>query len=169
MAGDHVRTFVDNAGRTWTLAINVWAVKKVKGLLGVDLYSLIDGNFEALGKLVGDPVGLVEVLYCLCKDEADRLGVSDEDFGRGMGGDSLARATDAFLAEYTDFFPDPRVRAGLAKVLEKGKIVRDLMMDRMEEMLDKVDPGSEAAKLIGSSGNLRVASGSTRGRSRSAS
>lgn len=164
-----MRTFKDSADRTWTIGINVFAIKRVKGLLGVDLYSLVDGNFEGLGRLLGDPVSLVDVLFVLCKDEADRLNVSDEDFGRGMGGDSLARATDAFLAEYTDFFPDPRVRAGLSKVLEKGRQVRDLMMDRMETILDEVDPASEAAKLSGSSGSLRVTSGSTRARSRSAS
>lgn len=165
-----MRTFVDNAGRTWTIAINVWAIKRVRGLAGVDLYSLVDGsNFEALGKLLQDPISLVDVLFVLCKEEADRLNVSDEDFGRAMAGDSLSRATDAFLAEYTDFFPDPRVRAGLAKVLEKSRAILHLMMDRMEEVLDGVDPASEVARLSGSSGSLRVTSESTQGRSRSAS
>lgn len=169
MAGDLVRTFKDNAGRTWTLAVNVHAIKVIKGLIGLDLYALVDGGFEGLGKLIGDPVRLVDVLFVLCKDEADRLGVSDEDFGRGMGGDSLARATDAFLAEYTDFFPDPRVRAGLAKVIEKARALEGMMWTRAEAGLDRIDLEAVAAKLSGSSGSLRVASGSTRARSRSAS
>jgi hypothetical protein len=33
-----MRTFNDNAGRTWTIAINVAAIKRVRGLLNVDLY-----------------------------------------------------------------------------------------------------------------------------------
>ena len=164
-----MRTFVDNAGRTWTISIHVAAIKKVKGLLGVDLYGLVDGSFEGLGKLIADPVALVDVLYCLCKDEADKLGVSDEDFGRAMGGDSLNRASDAFLAEYTDFFPDPRVRAGLTKVLEKARKVEGLVMARMETELDAIDLDDVVAKLKGSSGKSPATSGSTRARSRSGS
>ena len=164
-----MRTFVDNAGRTWTISIHVAAIKKVKGLLGVDLYGLVDGSFEGLGKLIADPVALVDVLYCLCKDEADKLGVSDEDFGRTMGGDSLNRASDAFLAEYTDFFPDPRVRAGLTKVLEKARKVEGLVMARMETELDAIDLDDVVAKLKGSSGKSPATSGSTRARSRSGS
>ena len=40
-----MRTFNDNAGRTWTVAINVGAIKRVKGLLDVNLHDhIIIGN-----------------------------------------------------------------------------------------------------------------------------
>ncbi len=66
-----MKTFTDNAGRTWTVSINVAAIKRVRGLLDVDLYKLVDDGFQPLSKLVSDPVQLADVLYCLCKDEAD--------------------------------------------------------------------------------------------------
>jgi len=163
-----MKTFTDNAGRTWTVAINVAAVKRVRGLLGVNLYGLIDDKFAGLAKLLADPCDLVDVLYVLCKDEADAKGVTDVDFGRAMAGDAIDHATDAFLAEFTDFFPDPRVRAGLSTVIAKGRIVRDRMMDRMTATLETIDPAAVAETLIGSSGNAPASSGSTRGRSRSA-
>ena len=47
-----MRTFTDNAGRTWTVAINVAAVKRVRGLIKVDLYKLVDDGFQSLGFLV---------------------------------------------------------------------------------------------------------------------
>jgi hypothetical protein len=53
-----MRTFIDNAGRTWTLQINVAAVKRVRGLVNIDLYKLIDDGMEPLAKLVADPVDL---------------------------------------------------------------------------------------------------------------
>ena len=164
-----MRTFVDSAGRTWTIVVNVFAIKRVRGLLNFDLYSLIDGNFEGLGKLLADPITLVDVLYCLCKDEADKLGVSDEDFGRAMWGDAISRASDAFLAEYTDFFPDPRVRAGLAKVMDKARRLEGLMMDRMETELDRLDVEDVARRLKHSSGRSPATSASTPDPSPSAS
>ena len=76
--------FVDNANRTWEIAINVATVKRIRGLLDVDLYSLVDDGFKSLSALVSDPVNLADVLFCLCKEQADRLDVTDEDFGRAL-------------------------------------------------------------------------------------
>jgi len=149
-----MRVFKDNAGRSWTIAIHVAAVKRVRGLLSLDLYSLLDERFAGLAKLLADPVDFVDVLYVLCKDDADRLGITDEDFGRAMAGDSIEHARNAFLEEYADFFPDPRVRAGLRKVMAASAKVRDRIMSLMESRLDAIDPDSEAEKLIGSSGSL---------------
>lgn len=167
-----MKTFMDNAGRSWVIQINVFAVKRLRGLLKVDLYSLIDGQFEGLGKLMSDPIQLVDVVYVLCKDEADKLGVSDEDFGRSMAGDAIESAANAFLEEFTDFFPDPRVRAGIRKVIEKSRAVTEVIgrhametIDRMSlEMLAapaiaKID--AEARKLNGSSGKSLERSEST--------
>ena len=165
--GELVHVFKDNAGRTWTVAISVFAVKRCKALVGVDLYALVDERFEGLSKLLGNPCDLVDVLYCLCKDEADKLGVSDEDFGRGMGGDSLEHAADAFLKELTDFFPNPRIRAGLKTIWQKSQALRGLLLDRIEADLEAVDVDSEARKLINSSGTRPGSSASIPAHSRS--
>ena len=77
-----MHSFVDNSRRTWEVAINVAAVKRIRGLLGIDLYALVDDGFKSLSKLVSDPVTLADVLYCLCKDQADKQSITDEDFGR---------------------------------------------------------------------------------------
>ena len=39
-----MRTFEDNAGRTWTVEVNVAALKRAKGLAGVDLMGVLDGD-----------------------------------------------------------------------------------------------------------------------------
>ena len=148
-----MKSFKDNAGRTWTISIHVAAVKKLRGLLGIDLYSLVDDRFQGLAKLLGDPVSLVDVIFVLCKEEADKLGVSDEDFGRGMAGDAILLASEAFVEELTDFFPDPRVRAGLKKVIQASMRMRDSLMTQMEHQIDSIDPEDEARKLIESSGS----------------
>ncbi|MBX3399546.1 MAG: hypothetical protein KF873_12455 [Gemmataceae bacterium] len=156
-----MQSFRDNAGRAWTVAINVAAVKRVRGLVGVDLYKLIDDGFKPLAALVGDPVQLADVLYCLCKDEADAKSISDEDFGRALAGDAITLAADAFVEELIDFFPDARARASLTKVLAAGRKVRDKLMDHAEVVIDRLDPAAEASKLIASFGNSPASSGST--------
>ena len=112
-----MHTFKDNADRDWQLAINVTAIKRVKDLLDVDLLEVT--GVELLGRLAADPVLLCDVIYCVCKPQADAQGVSDEDFGRAMGGDAIDTATTALLEELVDFFPSRRrelLRTALGKL-----------------------------------------------------
>lgn len=163
-----MKIFKDNAGRTWTISITVYAIKRVRAILSIDLYGLVDEKFEGLSRLMEDPVNLVDVLYVLCQDQCEKTNVSDEDFGRGMAGDVIARASEAFLEELTDFFPDPRVRAGLKKVLEASEKVRSLMLDQMVEEFGSLDATAVAETLMNSSGNSPALSELTRDHSRSA-
>jgi hypothetical protein len=160
-----MKSFTDNAGRTWTLQINVAAVKRVRGLLGLDLYKLADDGLENLARLVSDPVELADVLYCLVKDEADARSVSDEDFGRALAGDAITLAADAFVEELIDFFPDARARSGLKRVIQASRLVKDRLMDHAESMLERIDTEQEARKLIDSFGSSLESSGSTLDRS----
>jgi hypothetical protein len=162
-----MRTFIDNAGRTWTIAINVAAIKRVRGLLGVDLFKLVDDGFQPLSRLVSDPVQLADVLYCLCKGEADAKGISDEDFGRALAGDAITLAADAFVEELVDFFPDARARASLKKVIDAGKQMREKLLDHAETVLATIDPATEANALIASFGSSRASWESTPVRSHS--
>jgi hypothetical protein len=156
-----VKAFRDNAGREWLVSINVAAVKRCRDLAGTDLYGLVQDRFKGLADLMGDPVRLVDVLYVLCRDEATQRGITDEDFGRAMAGDAITAATDAFLVELTDFFPDPRVRAGLQKVFSLSRTVADQMMTAMTDQIATIDPDTIARQLIASSGSLPASSGST--------
>ncbi|MBW7934986.1 MAG: hypothetical protein H3C62_15535, partial [Gemmatimonadaceae bacterium] len=88
-----MKTFTDNAGRTWTLAINVDVLKRVRGLVDMNLLDIIDG--QLIERLYRDPVLLCDVVYAVCKPEADARSVSDEDFGRAMAGDAIEQATKA--------------------------------------------------------------------------
>jgi hypothetical protein len=164
-----MHSFKDNSERTWEVTIHVAAVKRIRALLGIDLYRLVDDGFQSLAALVSDPVRLADVLYCLCKEQADQLGVSDEDFGRGLAGDAITEAADAFVEELIDFFPDARARAGLRKAIDAGRKVRDRVLSHAENLLASIDPQVEADKWINSSGNLPESSESTQEHSRSAS
>jgi hypothetical protein len=147
-----MHVFTDATGRNWTITINVAALKKVKALTGVNLLELLDNNLEGLSALLSDVVKLVDILYVLCKDQADALGISDEDFGRALGGDSLEQAVDAFLEEFVDFFPNRRAREALRKMLSKGKAITEKAMQQALEKIEQVNIENEVMKLVNSSG-----------------
>ena len=111
-----MKTFTDNAGRVWTVAINVNAIKRVRGLIDVNLLDVIEGTL--LEKLIRDPILLCDVVYAVCKPEADALNVTDEQFGQAMAGDAIDQATKALLEELVGFSPSPQGRANLQRILE---------------------------------------------------
>jgi len=131
-----MKTFVDNAGRTWTVAINVDAIKRVRDLVDVNLLEVIEGKL--LERLIGDPVLLCDVIYSVCKPEADAKsagGVTDTDFGRAMAGDAIDGATTALLEDLVDFFPQGRRRV-LAKALAKLRKFETAALSAVEVRLD---------------------------------
>lgn len=164
-----MHAFTDNQERPWTLEIHVGALKRVKALCGVELHKLVDDELKPLAALVADPVKLVDVLYVLCQEQAVEKGLTDEDFGRAMAGDTLEQATDAFVEELIDFFPDARVRAGLRKMLSTARQVKDKLLQRVAKETEKLDADAIASTLLSSAGNAQGSSASTRRRARSAS
>ena len=77
-----MKTFTDNTGRTWTLSVTVGTIKRVRALCGVDLANIITmesgktPNVGLLERLAADPVLLVDVLFAVCKPEADTKGIT---------------------------------------------------------------------------------------------
>lgn len=128
-----MKTFVDNAGRTWTVAINVDAVKRVRDLVDVNLLEVIEGKL--LERLIGDPVLLCDVLYAVCKPEADAKAVTDVDFGRAMAGDAIDGGTTALLEDLVDFFPQGRRRV-LSKALAKLRKFETAALNAVEVRLE---------------------------------
>jgi hypothetical protein len=131
-----MKTFTDNAARAWTIQVNVDALKRVKSLLEVDLMEAVDGKL--LERLLDEPVLLCDIIYALCKPQADAAGVKDEDFGRAMAGDAIDLATQALLEELVDFFPARR-RALLTKVLDKLRKLDSLALATVTDRIEKID------------------------------
>jgi hypothetical protein len=133
--------FVDSAGRRWSVRVDVGAVKRVRTRLGVDLMDVAgkgkEGSPGVLQRLAADPVLLVDVLFVLCEVQARERGVSDEQFGESMAGDALDHAVKAMLGAIVDFFPNPRERAALKRVLTAADAEAERARARMEAALDE--------------------------------
>ena len=141
-----MKTFKDNADRTWTLAINIDAVKRVRSMLQIDLLTIVDGKLAE--KLLLDHVVLVDVVYVICKPNADKLGVSDEEFGRAMAGDAIADASAALIEELADFFPI-RQRTPLKAALAKAKEADAEAMRLATEKIQAIDIGQMVRQTFG--------------------
>lgn len=159
-----MKTFTDNAKRSWTVEINVAAIKRVRDLAHVDLLEIVEGKL--IERLIRDPILLCDVVYAACKPQADERGVSDEEFGRAMAGDAIEHATAALLEELVSFCPSPRDRKNLGRVLEATNRVMDKARDLIEERLesDQLDRivQQALASAVESSGSAPASSASTR-------
>jgi hypothetical protein len=157
-----VHSFTDNANRLWVVTINVAQVRRVHGMIGVDIFQLINGKMEKLYELMGNPMQLADILYCLCKDQADAAKLTDEDFGRSLGGDSLEKGFFALTEELIDFFPSSQAREGMKKTLEAARKVTDLAAKMGEKQLQELDLEQEAknqlARLLAASSGTAPAS-----------
>ena len=157
-----MKSFIDNKGRTWMLEVTVATVKRVRGLCKVDLNSIIEldknnkPSAELLERLSSDPVLLVDVLFAVCKPQADKLGITDEDFGEAMAGDAIEYATNALLEEIIDFFPEAK-RLVMRKILSASRKFSEAARKRLEAELNGEFESrvvSTLEQLTGSSGNV---------------
>ena len=128
--------FTDNAERTWQVALNVDAITQVREATDFDLLLFFAGDTpteQTILRLQRDPVLLVNVLYLVCKEQADALGVSDRDFGRAMAGDAIAHGTEALLEAVVNFTPNPKDRERLRKA--RGMV--EVWTEKANEVLDR--------------------------------
>ena len=128
-----MHTFQDTQGRTWSVTINVDAIRRVRSLLDINLLDAIEGKL--LERLVTDPVLLCDILFALVQPEAEAKQVTDEDFGRALGGDVLDFATTALLEELVDFFPSGK-RTVFRKALEKLKKLEGIALETANRRLE---------------------------------
>ena len=128
-----MKTFTDNAGRSWNISVTVDAIKRVRSLLDVDLMEAAAGKL--IQQLADNPVLLCDVIYCIVKPQADEREITDEDFGKAMAGDAIDQATSAFLEDLVNFFPS-RKREMLQKVLVKLKNLEAIAAEVINKRLD---------------------------------
>jgi hypothetical protein len=157
-----VTPFKDATGRTWTIAITVATVRRVRALCGVDLPGLFDDNCKGLQALTNDVCGFCGVVLVLLADQLKDRQVDEEGFLATMYGEALEASMDAFLAELCDFFPEARKRQALRKILLKSRSLRETLMDRAEETLEAVDIAATARSMMSSSGGPPASSVVTR-------
>ena len=127
-----MQKFVDRAGRIGIVDIDNTTLRRVKTLTGVHLLEAIDGDL--ITRLSTDPLLLGDVLYAICKPQADQPQITDEAFGEGLAGNSIDDATGALLEALINYFPESRRRL-LRKAAEKQKLIETRGLSAIEKRL----------------------------------
>ena len=105
-------------------------------MVDVDLVaSTSDKEQNIFLKASTDPVMLADIIYAICKPQADEKNITDEQFGGLLNGNAIAEATEAFIEELIDFFP-PAKQGALRKMTEKVKTLETKGMDYAINLLD---------------------------------
>src|SRR5690242_5949607 len=99
-------TFTDNKKRDWKIVINTSKLRAIKRQLGFDL--LPKGSFATLARnastLARDAALFVDMLWLLCREQAEGREVTPQDFGESLLGDPIEAATSAFISDYKQWF-----------------------------------------------------------------
>ena len=139
-----MKIFKDGKDNSWELSINVAAVKRVRDLLNADLLDIQ----TTMPRLLGDPIFLVDVLYCLCKSQADAKNISDEQFGEAMAGDHIGAAKNTLIEELKSFFPTPEERQAVDRAIKKGHEMIALLRKKSLMKLDTLNLDTEVDKIL---------------------
>jgi len=127
--------FMDNQDNTWFVRIDVNALRAIRSAHGVDLGKIL-GDAEQLQILQDDICKLVDIIFDLCKAQAEEMGVTAGDFGAALSGDSLSDAVDAFLEAAIDFLPESKRRI-LRQIIDANKATQAQAELRIQTAIDR--------------------------------
>jgi hypothetical protein len=136
-----VGQFKDGKGRDWHLSIDVFLVEEIEKRTEVRVDKLLHKDGAGLLGLLDDPVKFVRVLWLLVEEQAEKLGVTPEDFGRALKGDPLDAAAEAFFEALVSFSPS-RARPLLRTMAAKSREIAAAELGAAEARVAAIDPAS---------------------------
>lgn len=125
-----MKSFKDLNGRQWIVQINYSARQRVKALVNLDLFD--PSVFDRLGD---DPGLILEVLYAVCQEQAEKDSIRLEQFADAIAGDPLDAAQEALTEALFDFFPQRR-REALRKMYAAAKQMQEKALQLIEQKID---------------------------------
>jgi hypothetical protein len=132
--------FIDTQQTAWDVTITAATLRRVAQLLRVDLGNPLvspdesDSSQAPLIRLATDIMYAVDVLYVVCKPQADDRGLSDEQFAARLGGETLEAAHAALEAALADFFRGLK-RPDVCEAIEKTRQLIDAAVKRGAETM----------------------------------
>lgn len=125
--------FKDDKGREWTLVLNYHIASRIEDELEIPLLSkLQEVDFSARH--------CVEMVWMLIEQQAEKKGVTPEDFGSSVVGETLEHLSDALLDCISFFYKG--LNPQQAKLIDLMKKMRkDLMVKISDQMEDSLSGG----------------------------
>lgn len=149
--------FRDRAGDEWGVEITIGDLDALRAA-GLDLGKV--GSDPAALDVLDTPETVGKVLWVLCGEQAEKRGLSPEQFARRFNGPTLFAAGDAVTEAVADFSQRPAVAAAIRSKLPGAMARLDAVkIAAWETVLEKV--GTTPSGSTGSAGNSPASPGST--------
>lgn len=110
--------FKDTNGAEWHVIVHAESVEDVKAARGIDLRS--PGAFN---RLADDVILTVDVLWVLCREQAELAGISSKQFGELLAG-VMPQAAAALIAATLDSLPASQRRSLQALHVKHSRLAR---------------------------------------------
>ena len=101
---------------------------------------------DCVTELLNDAGIIFACVWCCVKPQADKIGISEEEFTEGISGQTLIDGKEVWAEEMADFFPEMKTaisrlqkaqRKGLKKVQAKMDELSDKAVSRVNQELDQ--------------------------------
>jgi len=135
-----MKVFSDSQATEWQIDLNAATLRRVQALLGLNLTQPHeqDASGQTLGeRLVRDTMLLVDVLWAVCKPQAEGLGINEEAFASRLGGGALRAAKSALIEDWSDFFQSlgqTEMAEALNKTLEMQTAIGAAALKQIERV-----------------------------------
>lgn len=124
-------------GNEYALTINIGAIKRVRDIAGVDLFTLADpsdGGPPLATRLFTDPVLLGQIIAAIVYPQLHERGVTAEAFAEQMDARAVVQAQTALVTQLRFFFEGVG-RHDLATVAEEQLQLAQILSKRIAELL----------------------------------
>ena len=121
--GEFMKTFKDNAGHDWNIALNIGTAMLVKDRLGIDLLQPEKGEPPLITQLGTDEYLLAQVISVLLESQFETQKVDETQIYQFFDGPTFARAHEAFYEELIDFFQSRGRSDRATTVLKQKKMI----------------------------------------------
>lgn len=133
-----MKSFKDADGLIWDVVVNTGTAEAVTDAVGVNIFELYG---DAAKEVFSNPILLVNVIYVLCRKQAEGRNISDVRFGELLVGDVIEDAATALLEAVSDFFPSGR-RKIMQSMLKKSQAAATQMEAEALAKVEALDVAS---------------------------
>lgn len=127
-----MRTFTDDNGREWFLRLDNNGIDAIRDRFHCDLLAVWDG--VAVGRITADPRTFAQVMAIAVKIDTEE---DARALVKGLRGDGMDRALEAFWAEVADFFPSchrPALNRMIQEAMRRSAEGLDLAVEALAKM-----------------------------------
>lgn len=119
MAAESTTFKLANNGQAFTIELDTPLIREVRKELDIDL---VAADMSGEAKAAADICTLVDVLWILCREQAEKHGISADVFGRGIQGDTWEAAILALRRAIAFFSPSSSRSIRLAQIAAEQRL-----------------------------------------------